>query len=127
MNVQNDDFSTWTVIEEPYVKQPESWRRIADALGVDVSPEKIAARHRREQCERIMNFRRRYDVEDLKQIINEGQTEILIDKMEEVIDLMTKNQRIYNNRVTAPPRPEPTPDPRKPIIRQIGKGGIDLI
>jgi alcohol dehydrogenase class IV len=125
MNVQNDDFSTWTVVEEPYVKQPESWRRIADALGVDVSPEKIAARHRREQCERIINLRRQYDDTETT---NDRQTnEILIDKMEEVIDLMLKNQRIYNNRVTAPPRPEPTPDPRKPIIRQIGKGGIDLI
>ena len=124
MNVQNDDFSTWTVVEEPYVKQPNSWRRIADALGVDVSPEKIAARHRREQCERIMNFRRRYD--DTETTDDRQSNDILIDKMEEVIDLMTKNQRIYNNRVTAPPRPEPTPDPRKPIIRQIGKGGVDL-
>ena len=125
MNVQNDDFSTWTVVEEPYVKQPESWRRIADALGVDVSPEKIAARHRREQCERIINLRRQYD--DTETTNDRQTSDILIDKMEEVIDLMIKNQRIYNNRVTAPPRPEPTPDPRKPIIRQIGKGGIDLI
>ena len=125
MGVQNDDFSTWTVVEEPYVKQPASWRRIADALGVDVSPEKIAARHRREQSERIMNLRRQYD--DTETTDDRQISDILIDKMEEVIDLMIKNQRIYNNRVTAPPRPEPIPDPRKPIIRQIGKGGIDLL
>ena len=125
MDVQNDDFSTWTVVEDPYVNQPASWRRIADALGVDVSPEKIAARHRREQSERIMNLRRQYD--DTETTDDRQTSDILIDKMEEVIDLMIKNQRIYNNRVTAPPRPEPIPDPRKPIIRQIGTGGIDLL
>lgn len=127
MTISNAD-SNWIEIEENepvYVDPVASWKRIAEACGVEISEDRIRRRRHERLRQGCINLERQFA--PLAEPEIEGN--ILIDKMEELIDLMVKNQRIYNNRVTAPPRPEPTPDPRKPIIRQvgIGKGGVQIV
>ena len=94
------------------------WQRIAAKMGIHATPELIAkvdARRRWRRREAIERLQRLDDPPDpTPHYIHE-----LIDKLDEVIDVLASRQ------VIAPPRPTPRPNPN-PGGGRPGKGGVRL-
>ena len=116
MTASNDNY-------ELFVDQPASWHRIAAACGVNPNPAGVAQRHReRLQAAYIRMYRRE------KSMLPEETEDLIytvIEKMEEVMDLIiSRGNRNSTPAVTMPP-PPPRPRPQsRPRVE--GMGGVQL-
>ena len=113
MTASNDNY-------ELFVEQPASWQRIAAACGVKPNPAGAAQRHReRLQAAYVRMYRRE------KSMLPEETEDLIytvIEKMDEVMELIITRGQRNRPAVTMPP-PPPIPKPRP---QGAGRGGVQL-
>ena len=102
------------------------WHRIAVKMGYTPTPALLArveARQRERYTAGVVSQAR----QDGPPAITPTDTQSLMEKMDEVMDMILESRNRRN--VLAPPRPiEPTPPTNpKPVVRnRMGKGGVQL-
>lgn len=105
---------------ELFVEQPASWQRIAAACGVKPNPAGVRQRQReRIQAGYVRMYRRE------KTMLPEETEDLIytvIDKMDEVMELIITRGQRNRPAVTMPP-PPPIPKPRPQVE---GRGGVQL-
>jgi len=118
-NQSTENTDDW--IAEADIPRLGGWQRIAAKMVIVSNPEKVEARRRQRFTAGILR-QRRLD----NDIIEPRVGETIVERLEEVIEVLESRTRRNVTAPPMPPPPAPPTDPRPPIRRVSGKGGVSL-
>ena len=118
-NQDTENIDDW--VAEADIPRLGGWQRIAAQMGVVSNPAKVEARRRQRLTEGILRERRTE-----RDIIDPRVGDVIIERLEEVIEVLESRTRRNVTAPPMPPPPAPPTDPRPPIRRVSGKGGVSL-